>query len=105
MQYRIALDPKIEVSAAEFVAAWNASPSAQNAPAIVDNISRGSFLAPEIALVLITAAVTIPTAVISTFISDYLKKKFINKDALKVTVTTISTPDREPVLIIKKTES
>jgi hypothetical protein len=105
MQYRIALDPQIELLATEFVAAWNASPSAKNAPAIVDNISGQSFLSPDITLVLITAAAAIPTTVLSTFISDYLKKKFINKDAPKVTVTTISTPDGEPVLIIKKTES
>ena len=104
MQYRVALDPQLELPAAEFAAAWNASPYAADAPAVVADASRESFLSPEITITLITAAVSIPTTVIATFVSEYLKKKFIEKEAAKVTVTTINTPDGQPVWIIRRTE-
>jgi hypothetical protein len=104
MQYRIALDPQLGLSAAEFADAWNASQYAEDAPAVVDEVSRESFLSPEITVALITAAISIPTTVIANFVSEYLKKKFIEKNAPKVTVTTISTPDRQPVWIIRQTE-
>lgn len=104
MQYRIALDPKLELFASEFAAAWNGEPPLDDAPAAVDEVPTASFLSPDITVALITAAVSIPTTVIATFISDYLKKKFIEKDTPKVTVTTISTPDGQPVWIIKQAE-
>lgn len=104
MQYRLALDPQLELSAPEFAEAWNASQYAENAPAVVDKVPKESFLSPEITVALITAAVSIPTTVIATFVSEYLKKKFIEKDAPNVTVTSINTPDGQPVLIIKQAE-
>jgi hypothetical protein len=104
MQYRIALDPQLELSAAEFAATWNANPPVEDAPAVVDEVSGESFLTPEITVALITAAVSIPTTVIANFVSEYLKKKFIEKKTQKVTVTTITTPDGQPVWIIKQTE-
>ena len=103
MQYRVALDPHLEVSAAEFAAAWNASQYAAKAPATVSDVSGETFLSPEITVALITAAVSIPATVMATFVSEYLKKKFIDKDTPKVTVTTIETPEGEPVWIIKQT--
>lgn len=62
-------------------------------------------MSPEITIALITAAVSIPTTVIATFVSDYLKKKFIEKDTPKVTMTTINTPDGRPIWIIQRTEA
>lgn len=102
MQYHVALDPELELSASEFVTAWNASQHAAEAPASLAEASRESFLSPEITVALISAAVSVPTTIIATFISDYLKKKFIEKEAPKVTVTTIYTPDGQPVWIIKQ---
>jgi len=39
MQYRVALDPQLELSATEFAAAWNVSEHAADAPAVVDEAS------------------------------------------------------------------
>ena len=96
MQYLVALDPQLGLAAAEFVAAWNASDQAATGTAAVDESPQQSFLPIEITVALITAAVSIPTGVIATFVSEYLKHKFIEKDEPKVTVTTISTPDGRP---------
>ena len=104
MQYRIALDPKLNISATELAEAWNAGSYADQAPAAVDDMAGQTFLSPEITVVLLTAAISIPTTVIATFISEYLKKKFIDREPPKTTVTTISTPDGEPVWIVKQEE-
>jgi hypothetical protein len=104
MQYRVALDPQLELSAAEFAAAWNESQYAQDAPAKVDDAAGQTFMSPEITVALISAAASIPATIIAGFVTEYLKKKFINKDVPKVTVTAISTPDGEPVWIIKQTQ-
>jgi hypothetical protein len=102
MQYLIALDPQLNLSAAEFAAAWNAGEHVAAGTASVSEVPPESFLSPEVTVALIAAAAYIPTTVIANFISEYLKKKFIDKDKPKVTVTTISTPDGQPVLIIKQ---
>jgi len=102
MGYLVALDPQLGVSATEFVAAWNASEHAGDAPASVSEAPPASFLAPEVTVALITAAASIPATVIADFVSEYLKHKFIEKDEPKVTVTTISAPDGQPVLIVKQ---
>ena len=103
MQYRIALDPKLNISAAELAEAWNADSYADQAPAAIDDMAGQTFLT-ELTVILLTAAVTIPTTVIATFISEYLKKKYIDQEPPKTTVTTISTPDGEPVWIVKQEE-
>ena len=103
MQQRIALDPKLGLSAAEIAAAWNSS-QAENGEATVDSAPPGTFLSPEMTIVLVTAAVSIPTTVVATFISEYLKEKFIDKDPPKVTVTTISAPEGQPVWIVTQEE-
>lgn len=103
MQYLIALDPQLELPAGEFAEAWNASSNAKDAPASVDVISKESFISPELTVALISAAVSIPTTIIATFISECLKKKYLDK-APKVTVTTITTPDGTPVWIVKQAE-
>jgi hypothetical protein len=104
MQYQVALDPQLGLSAAEFVEAWNASPHAQDAPAAVAPATRGAFLSPEITLVLIGAAASIPPAIVAGFVTEVLKEKFLKKDAPRVTVTTISSPDGGPILIIQHIE-
>lgn len=105
MQHLVALDPKLGLSAAEFVEAWNTSDHAPESTASVDEAPRESFLTPELTVALITVAVSIPATVVVNFVSEYLKKKFIDKDEPKVTVTTIQTPDGQPVWIIKQEET
>jgi hypothetical protein len=104
IQYQVALDPQLGLSAAEFVEAWNASPHAENAPAAVAPATRGAFLSPDMTLVLIGAAASIPAAVVAGFVTEYLKKKFLDKDAPAVTVTVGSTGDGQPIWIIRQTQ-
>ena len=104
MPVRVALDPKLGLSAAEFVAAWNAGDTAARGTATVDTSPAASFLTPEVTMALIAAAASIPASVIANLVTEVLKKKLIDKDTPKVTVTTISTPDGQPVLIIKQRE-
>jgi len=106
MQYRLAFDPNLELSAAEFVAAWNAGQHAAGAPAALGKVSGESFMSPElsVAIAIITTAASIPAAIVTNVVSAYLKKKYIDKASPKVTVTTISAADGEPLWIIKQEE-
>jgi hypothetical protein len=102
MQYKVAIDPQLDLSADEFVEAWNAGEHTEGSIASVDKSPPESYLPLEVAVALITAAVSIPATVVADYVSEYLKKKFLDKDDLKVTVTTIQTPDGQTVLIIEK---
>ena len=104
MNTRIAFDPRLELNASEFAAAWNASDLAEQGQAQVDESPTESFLPLEITVALISAAVSIPATVIATFIADYLKDRYIDGRKPKVTVTTISTPDGTPLLVVTEEE-
>jgi hypothetical protein len=104
MQYLVALDTQLGLSAAEFVEAWNVSEHAAEGAAAVSEAPRQSFLPLEVTVVLLTAAVSIPTTILATFVSEYLKQKFLEDHGPKLTVTTITTPDGQPVYIINKVE-
>lgn len=102
----IALDPQLDLPAADFVTAWNNSAHAADGTAVEEAPEQASFLPVELSVVLLTAVVAIPSKVIIDFVTEYLKKKYIDKkeEAPKVIVTTISMPDGQPVLIIKREE-
>ena len=105
MRYIIGLDAELGITGNDFVDAWNNSKHVELGKAEVDTATHASFMPLELTVALIAAAATIPTTVISSFISDYLRKKLIDGDHKKVTVTTISAPDGQPILIIKQEES
>jgi len=102
MQYLIALDPQLNLTAAEFADAWNASDYTAQGAAAAGEAPGQIFLPLEVSVALISAAASIPATIIATFVSDYLKHKFIEGDKPEVTVTTISTPDGRPVWIVKQ---
>ena len=104
MQQRIAFDPKFGLSATEFVEAWNAHPPGKDGRAVVNEDFGKTFLSPEISMALITAAVSIPATVIASFVSEYLKSKFIENEAPRVSTTRITTPEGESLLIIRRSE-
>ena len=101
MQYRVAIDPQLGLSAAEFVQAWNAAERKPESSAVVEPSQSASYLPLEVTVALITAAVAIPATIVADFISECLKKKFLDKNAPKVAVTTIITPDGHSVIIVK----
>jgi|SRR3990172_2628259 len=105
MQYRVAIDAQLGLSADEFVEAWNAGDNTPESSASVDTSPLESFLPMEVTVALITAAVSIPATIVADFITEYLKKKFIEKDAPKVTVTTIVTPEGQQVIIVKNEQN
>ena len=101
MRHHLAIDPGLHLSADELAAAWNGGVQAAEAEASVE-ASSASFPMGEMTVLLLSAAMSIPATVIATFISDYLKKKFSGKQPPPVEVTTISTPDGEPLFVIRK---
>ncbi len=102
MHTHLALDPQLDLSAADLAAAWNGGEFAVEAKASVEPASATSFLSPDMTMLLLSAALSIPASVIATFISDYLKRKFPGKKPLAVEVTTVTTPDGELLFIIRK---
>jgi hypothetical protein len=102
MDYRLAFDPSLDLAADDLAAAWNASEFAEEATASLQPAFAASFPIGEMTLLLLSAAASIPAAVISTFISDYFKRKFPGKQPPVVEVTTITTPEGEPLFVIRK---
>ena len=102
MRHHLAIDPKLQLSPEELAAAWNGGVQTAEAEASVEAASVAAFPMGEMTVLLLSAALSIPATVIATFISDYLKKKFSGKQPPPVEVTTISTPDGEPLFVIRK---
>lgn len=102
MNFYLAIDPDLELAVAELAVAWNGSDYSGQAEASVEPASAASFPMGEVTLLLLSAAAGIPAAVISTFISDYFKRKFPGKQPPVVEVTTITTPEGEPLFVIRK---
>ena len=90
MQYRIVCDPQIELSLEEFVSNWNKSQYSRDTQSIArlnsDGASDIKFLSPEMSTILISAAVSIPAAVIANLVSEYLKEKFLKKESPGISV-------------------
>jgi len=79
MDYRLAFDPSLDLVAEELASAWNTSEFAEQATASLQPASAASFPIGEMTVLLLSAAASIPASVIATFISDYLKRKFLDK--------------------------
>ena len=102
MRHHLAIDPALHLSAEELATAWNGGAQATEAEASVEAASAAGFPMGEVTVLMLSAALSIPATVIATFITDYLKQKFSGKQPPSVEVTTISTPDGEPLFVIRK---
>lgn len=102
MDYRLAFDPSLDLAAEELASAWNGGEFAEEAAARVESASAALFPMGEMTVLLLSAALSIPASVISTFITDYLKRKLPGKQPPVVEVTTITTPEGEPLFVIRK---
>mgnify|MGYP001269005584 FL=1 len=97
-EYQIALDPALQLSPADFLAAWNASPDAQAAGHLrPDSATPKSYLPPEAVTLVLQTAVTIATTVLADLIYDLLKAKYYPK---KPKIITIDQGNGRPTLII-----
>lgn len=106
MPQLIALDPSLGISMEEFVTAWNQSEHAEEGKLISQNEPTRSLSPdPTTMMAIFNGVIAISTGVLTAFVSELLKKKFIDKDKPKITTTTIETPDGTPLLIIKTQES
>ncbi|MCB0078089.1 MAG: hypothetical protein KDD73_11805 [Anaerolineales bacterium] len=108
MAIRLALDPALQISAPDFVDAWNRSDYAAQATATPVAASRDSFADPALTVALISAAVSIPASIVATFISDYLKKRFLEEDKQpppKIEVIVIQLPDGQDPYVAKRLPS
>ena len=107
MQYRIIFDPQIELSPEEFVENWNTSQYSDDTQSVAlmsqrissDETSVVQFLSPEaLNTILISAAVSIPAAVIANLATEILKQKFFGKSSPQITI--IKNQEEEKVLIV-----
>ena len=103
MQYRIIFDPQIELSPEEFVENWNTSKYSDDTQSVArissDETSVVQFLSPEaLNTILISAAVSIPAAVIANLATEILKQKFFGKSSPQITI--IKNQEEEKVLIV-----
>jgi hypothetical protein len=103
VQYRIIFDPQIELSPEEFVENWNTSKYSDDTQSVArissDETSVVQFLSPEaLNTILISAAVSIPAAVIANLATEILKQKFFGKSSPQITI--IKNQEEEKVLIV-----
>lgn len=104
MSTQITLDPELEMSAEQFAAAWNLSPYAsQYGPAHTQPQPLETYGSPELTLVLIAAAASIPTTLFINFCTELLKEYLFLKKK-KVTVTTIADADGQTLYTITSEE-
>ncbi|MBK9054619.1 MAG: hypothetical protein IPL78_28045 [Chloroflexi bacterium] len=95
MKSHIALDPQLDVSAEQFAAAWNHSPYAsQYGPAHLETPTAETF-STELAVALITIAVSIPVTILTNFTVELLKAKYLPPDK--------PAPPPPPTIIINQT--
>lgn len=104
MSTQIALDPELELSAEQFAAAWNLSPYAsQYGPAHTQPQPLETYGSPELMVVLIGAAASIPTTIFITLCTELLKEHLFLKKK-KVTVTTIADATGQTLYTITSEE-
>ena len=113
MQYRIICDPQIELSPEEFVENWNTSQYSDDTQSVAlmsqrissDETSGIQFLSPEtLNTILISAAISIPAAVIANLATEILKKNLFGKSTPKITITSTKNQKGEDVLIVGQSE-
>ena len=105
MEYTIALDPSLGVSAEDFVKAWNHSPYQADGQATLDQAKGGTFLPPDIAVALIVAGTSFTTQMVITLIKELLegaRPKEAEPQVAKITEKTITTPDGQTIVVIEK---
>ena len=107
MQYRIIFDPQIELSPEEFVENWNTSKYSDDTQSVArissDETSVVQFLSPEtLNTILISAAISIPAAVIANLATEILKKNLFGKSTPKITITSTKNQKGEDVLIVSQ---
>ena len=95
MKSHITLDPQLDVSAEQFAAAWNHSPYAsQYGLAHLETPTAETF-STELAVALITIAVSIPVTILTNFTVELLKAKYLPPDK--------PNPSPPPTIIINQT--
>ena len=104
MSTQLTLDPQLEMSAEQFAAAWNHSPYArQYGPAHTQPQPLETYGSPELTLVLIAAAASIPANIFINLCTELLKEYLMRKKK-KITVTTIADPDGQTLYTITTEE-
>jgi hypothetical protein len=102
MEYTIALDPKLGMSAADFIEAWQASEHSGQGQARLDQSSGGTHFPLAYTAAILTVGGTLAVELITAVDVDWLTYHREREAKPTVTTTTISTPDGTPVLIIKQ---
>jgi hypothetical protein len=110
MKSHITLDPQLDMSAEQFAAAWNHSPYAsQYGPAHLQTPTAETF-STELAVALITIAVSIPVTILTDFTVELLKAKYLPPDKPAsppphtIIINQITINHNEPLFIISPEE-
>lgn len=104
MNQQLVFDPTLEITAEQFAAAWNLSPyAAQYGPAHAQPQPPATYGSPELMLVLLGAAASIPTSIFIALCTELLKEHLMLKKK-KITVTTIANADGQTLYTITTEE-
>ena len=100
--YMIALDPTLDLSTEQFIAAWNENTSTQQTGQLSQpKGTPATFADPNFAVLLLQTAVTVAATVLATQINELIKDYFNKKAKAK----QVPQSNGSPLIIIIKDES
>lgn len=105
MDILIALSPDLDISAAGFVAAWNADPAALDMAGAEVGATGAKSFDPTVGAIMLSAAGSIALGVLSNFLTDWIKARWAERhpdpsERARVQVTQVPQPNGPPILVV-----
>ncbi len=102
MAYQIALDPKLSVSPAEFVTAWNQSPECLTVGQAAEATATNREFDPLLTAALVTIASSVLVNIASNIFYDLIKETLARKGVTRrIEIVEVTQPDGTRLLIVK----
>ena len=102
MAYHIALDPKLAVSPAEFITAWNQTPECLAVGKAERSAEASAEFDPLLAAALVTIASSLLVNIASNIFYDLIKEALARQGVTKRTeIIEMTRPDGTRLLIVK----
>ena len=102
MTYQIALDPKLDVSPAEFTAAWNQTPKCLAVGKADQSTAARRDFDPLLAMALVTIVSSVLVNIASSIFYDLIKEALARKGVTKRTdIIEVTQPDGTRIVVVK----
>ena len=101
MEYQIVLPPELGVRAADFVAAWNASPEHQAVAAASEGEATARSFDPTLGVAVVELLLVLAGGVASNALYELIKESLVRQGVRKrTTIVEHSRPDGTRLLVV-----